>query len=119
MTYKVASDHSVRKHMVLRRYAEDADGTVRCCYCQRRLDRENMTLDHVVPKSRGGDDSIENLVPSCHPCNGSKSSLDAEDFVDWLNSSEGQSWLSLGPNRHPARYMAEEYVTKMKKGTSR
>ncbi len=38
----------------------------RCLYCGSR---EKLTIDHVIPKSRGGDDSWENLVSACTDCN--------------------------------------------------
>ena len=41
-----------------------------CQYCGRRS--VPMTLDHVVPKERGGRDSWENLVCCCHTCNRAK-----------------------------------------------
>jgi len=31
-----------------------------------------LTLDHVIPRSKGGPDSWENLVTACHKCNGRK-----------------------------------------------
>lgn len=37
-----------------------------CQYCGSRSD---LTLDHVMPKSRGGADSWENLVTACNSCN--------------------------------------------------
>src|SRR5258707_3213208 len=39
----------------------------RCVYCGTTGGR--MTLDHVVPRSRGGDSNWEHVVPSCAPCN--------------------------------------------------
>lgn len=36
-----------------------------CAYCSRPAD----TVDHVIPRSRGGDSSWENLVACCGPCN--------------------------------------------------
>lgn len=32
----------------------------------------SLTMDHVIPLSRGGDHSIDNIVPSCFSCNASK-----------------------------------------------
>jgi 5-methylcytosine-specific restriction endonuclease McrA len=39
----------------------------RCVYCGSSSTR--LTLDHVVPRSRGGESSWENVVTSCAPCN--------------------------------------------------
>ena len=39
----------------------------RCYYCHKRTLR--MTLDHVIPLSKGGRNSPENVVPACHRCN--------------------------------------------------
>ncbi|MDI6402299.1 HNH endonuclease [Balneolaceae bacterium ANBcel3] len=41
----------------------------RCLYCGSR---EALTIDHVIPKSRGGSDTWENLVSACNPCNHKK-----------------------------------------------
>jgi 5-methylcytosine-specific restriction endonuclease McrA len=42
----------------------------RCVYCGSSSGR--LTLDHVVPRSRGGDSVWENVVTSCAPCNHKK-----------------------------------------------
>lgn len=40
-----------------------------CQYCGEVLSSSELTLDHVVPRSRGGLSTWENLVACCHPCN--------------------------------------------------
>src|SRR5712671_6485511 len=40
-----------------------------CQYCAEVLASGDLTLDHVVPRSRGGASSWENLVACCHSCN--------------------------------------------------
>ena len=40
-----------------------------CQYCATVLPSSELTLDHVVPRSRGGASTWENLVTCCHPCN--------------------------------------------------
>jgi len=37
-----------------------------CQYCGSRA---QLTVDHVIPRSKGGDSSWENIVASCAPCN--------------------------------------------------
>ncbi|HEU0000316.1 MAG TPA: HNH endonuclease [Ktedonobacteraceae bacterium] len=43
-----------------------------CQYCGKRS--RELTLDHVIPRSRGGPGTWENLVASCKSCNGKKGS---------------------------------------------
>ena len=38
-----------------------------CQYCQRTLPSGELTLDHVIPRSRAGESAWENLVACCHP----------------------------------------------------
>ena len=40
-----------------------------CQYCAQRLPAGGLTFDHVVPRSRGGLSSWENVVAACSPCN--------------------------------------------------
>ncbi len=40
-----------------------------CQYCGRRPPMRELNIDHVLPRSRGGDDTWENLVTACRPCN--------------------------------------------------
>lgn len=43
-----------------------------CTYCPEVLTKDTATMDHVIPLSRGGADSIENIVPACRSCNARK-----------------------------------------------
>jgi 5-methylcytosine-specific restriction endonuclease McrA len=45
-----------------------------------------LTLDHVVPRSRGGDSVWENVVTSCAPCNLKKGNRLPEEVQMRLNS---------------------------------
>jgi hypothetical protein len=45
-----------------------------CQYCQKQLTSKQITLDHIVPKSRGGISSFENCVAACYECNIKKGS---------------------------------------------
>ncbi len=40
-----------------------------CQYCGSQPKRAVLTIDHVMPRSRGGAKSWENVVASCRPCN--------------------------------------------------
>lgn len=43
-----------------------------CQYCGTVLSASELTLDHVMPRSRGGSSTWENLVACCHECNRQK-----------------------------------------------
>ena len=57
-----------RRIMLTRKNVIRRDG-FRCQYCGSR---DKLTIDHVLPRSRGGRDSWENLVAACVPCNNRK-----------------------------------------------
>jgi 5-methylcytosine-specific restriction endonuclease McrA len=40
-----------------------------CQYCGRMLHSVELTLDHVLPRCRGGKTTWENVVAACKPCN--------------------------------------------------
>jgi 5-methylcytosine-specific restriction endonuclease McrA len=50
-----------------------------CQYCQKVLNSGDLTLDHVIPRSRGGETTWENLVASCNPCNNRKGNRTPEE----------------------------------------
>ena len=56
----------------------------RCVYCGTSGGR--LTLDHVVPRSRGGDSVWENVVTSCAPCNLRKGNRLLEEVAMELHS---------------------------------
>ena len=46
----------------------------RCQYCGEKKAATALTLDHILPRSRGGDNSPVNIVTACLACNGRKGS---------------------------------------------
>ena len=50
-----------------------------CQYCGRTGQSATLTLDHVIPRSRGGETAWENLVACCHECNNRKGSRTPEE----------------------------------------
>jgi 5-methylcytosine-specific restriction endonuclease McrA len=53
------------RRKITRRAVFARDGWA-CQYCGSR---SNLTVDHVIPRSKGGQSSWENIVASCGPCN--------------------------------------------------
>lgn len=58
-----------------------------CFYCGK----DATSTDHVIPRSWGGTDEPENLVPACKSCNCRKHNLPAEVFT--LSGGERSAWL--------------------------
>jgi hypothetical protein len=50
-----------------------------CCYCGTKT---ALSVDHLLPRARGGMDAGENMVWSCKSCNSSKGK---KDVLVWLN----------------------------------
>jgi 5-methylcytosine-specific restriction endonuclease McrA len=57
-----------RNRVPLSRRAVFARDEHRCQYCNRPAEN----IDHVIPRSRGGEHTWENVVASCRPCNARK-----------------------------------------------
>ena len=51
----------------------------RCQYCGERKTATDLTLDHIFPRSRGGDNSPVNIVTACLQCNNRKGSRTPEE----------------------------------------
>ena len=55
-----------------------------CHYCGQRVSANRGTLDHVIPRSRGGADDPSNLVLSCRSCNFCKRNRTLAEWLDDL-----------------------------------
>lgn len=50
----------------------------KCCYCGKQ--NIPLEIEHIIPKSRGGSNKIDNLCIACRPCNQDKGNKTAEEF---------------------------------------
>jgi 5-methylcytosine-specific restriction endonuclease McrA len=55
-----------------------------CQYCGEIFAPGDLTLDHVIPRSRGGDSTWENLVACCHACNRHKGNRMLDEIDDMI-----------------------------------
>ena len=87
-----------------------------CQYCQSKTN--SMTVDHIIPKDKGGVDSWENLVAACIPCNTKKGNKLLKDIdMDLLKKPKVpsilfnlQNDLSNAQNSwKPYLFMKEQY----------
>ena len=80
----------------------------RCGYCGHSA----TTVDHVLPRSRGGADSWENLVACCLRCNNVKGDRTPAEMGWKLRVSprppHGSAWLVRGTERHQPAW--DEYL---------
>ena len=76
-----------------------------CQYCQRVLPSSELTLDHVIPRSRSGETVWENLVACCHGCNNRKGNRTPEEAG--LRLAKQPSPFSLHTSRHLMRLLAK------------
>lgn len=51
----------------------------KCQYCGQRFSPSALTLDHIIPRCRGGRETYENMVAACGPCNRKKGDKSLED----------------------------------------
>ena len=62
----------------IRNYLLEMHGR-KCFYCEKSVSK--FEVEHMLPKSRGGSNRIDNLTLSCHDCNQKKDTLTAEEFI--------------------------------------
>ena len=55
-----------------------------CYYCGDALDEYSRTIDHILPKSKGGVLSKKNKVYSCMQCNQIKGDKTPDEFLDFM-----------------------------------
>jgi 5-methylcytosine-specific restriction endonuclease McrA len=68
-----------KRHVRFSRFNIFARDNNTCQYCSKSLPRPELNLDHVVPRSRGGTSTWENIVCSCHHCNRRKGGRTPEE----------------------------------------
>lgn len=53
----------------------------KCHYCKNSFQPEEITMDHIVPLSRGGKSIKGNIVPCCKDCNNKKKYLTPVEII--------------------------------------
>ena len=79
----------------------------KCAYCGSE---ENLTIDHVIPQSKGGSDFTKNVVCCCHDCNQNKGHTPWEqwyyeqDFFTEEKRSAILKWISYENDKTLYKY---------------
>ena len=86
----------------------------KCAYCEST---EYLTIDHIVPQSKGGSDFLTNVLCCCRRCNNSKSHINWEEWyssqdffteerydviVKWMNPQKNENLYRYNPRRNNA-----------------
>ena len=58
-----------------------------CHYCGRAFPPRSLTMDHIVPLSRGGRSTKGNLVPCCKDCNNRKKQMLPMEWDSYLQET--------------------------------
>jgi hypothetical protein len=85
-----------------------------CLYCAVKIPYDRMTIDHVVPTSKGGSNSNpKNLAPACYKCNGEKG-----DSMDVISNLKDYTFLKLAVKyaKHVEEFKASQGVERIAKG---
>ena len=84
----------------------------KCAYCKSE---EKLTIDHVIPQSKGGTNMIDNVICCCGSCNRSKAHSDWEqwykdqsfftldgfkDLQDWVNPKKNKTLYRYSPRKN-------------------
>ncbi len=76
-----------------------------CQYCLKVMPAGELTLDHVIPRSRAGESAWENLVACCHHCNNRKGSRTPEEAG--MKLARQPRPFSLHTSRHLMRLLGK------------
>lgn len=98
----------LKKHTISRRNVFLRDRQT-CQYCGHKAAPAKLTLDHVMPRSRGGLSTWENLATACYPCNSKKGDHTPEE-AGMLLKSRPKS-MTIFTHRSMMRNMGEENET--------
>ena len=95
----------------IRNYLLEKHGR-KCFYCGKTV--SDFEVEHMLPKSRGGSNRIDNLTLSCHDCNQKKDTMTAEEFIrQTLPAKKATAKLKQLPNeKRLFKYMAHMNATR-------
>ncbi len=66
---KLYARHKTQQYVKFTRFNLFVRDNFQCQYCANQFPLHKLTFDHVVPQSKGGRTTWENVVACCHPCN--------------------------------------------------
>ena len=88
--YKKLSEGEITPSSLLRENKFFVSQENSCEYCGSK---DNLQWEHIIPKSKGGPDSIDNMVLSCQKCNLNKG---VKDLFEWYANDYEIPRIALG-----------------------
>ncbi len=61
-----------------------------CHYCRKKFQYKALTMDHLVPLTRGGRSNKDNLVPACKECNTKKKNMLPLEWEEYVSNSRDE-----------------------------
>lgn len=80
LTFRKLKDGRISASSVLRENKQLVQSSQRCAYC---ASSQALQWEHIIPRSRQGPDTIDNMVLSCAKCNREKA---ARNPIEWYDS---------------------------------
>ena len=73
-----------------------------CHYCGKKFPASELTMDHLVPLSRGGRSTKGNIVPCCKACNNSKKyTMPVDEILSELDRADRERAAMTGDADDP------------------
>lgn len=81
-----------------------------CQYCAKKLSEKKLTVDHVVPLSKGGTHEWTNVVAACESCNNKKGAKSLEQAnLKLTKSPDTPKWILTAQSELRTNRVPEEW----------
>lgn len=84
----IRAERSKARALRKTRWWQQKTSTGTCYYCGGQVGFKNLTMDHIIPLSRGGRSTKDNLVPCCKQCNDRKKNALPVEWEEYMNRLE-------------------------------
>lgn len=104
-------DRIPKRHVRFSRFNIFARDRNTCQYCGENMNKVDLNIDHVIPRSQGGTSCWENVVCSCIPCNRQKGGRTPEQAsMKLIKKPSRPKWSPVFGNNYTARVKYKEWL---------
>jgi len=83
---EIRTERAKAREMRKSRWWQQKTASGKCYYCHQIVSFKELTMDHLVPLTRGGRSTRDNLVPSCKACNNQKKNMLPLEWEEYLEA---------------------------------